>query len=410
MNPALVWRLAVGLGGGEARLAGSWQTLLALGLGAALLVASLAVFRGFEHELLTRILNFGTHIALTDRRHVGIEDWARQSEQVKTQIAGAREIVAFVQIEGMLSRGSQRAVASIQSFALDASQRSKMLGLELDEAQTSALGDKQLLLGDDLAKELGIDAQMLDEDEVSVHLLLRGGSEQRLQLRKFSVGGLFATGTDLDRFTALLDFDVASALAGHPGAAGGLGVLLDDPLQAPALVAEIESQGRWLAQDWSQWFGDLYEAVQLSRQLLVILLMAAILIATFNLSVGLIIGIDRCRGELAMLRTMGASVRMLKAAMLLRAALLSVGGAALGIAIGAPGVAALAEIIAIAQKHSDWRLLPEGMYFLDYVPIRFAIGDISTVVIVSLLLCLPASWLAVRHIERLRPTEVLRWE
>ena len=416
MKAALIWRLAIGLGGKPGMrqgLADSWQTLLALGLGAALLVASLAVFRGFEHELLTRILNFGFHVAVTDRYGAPIKDWNERATRLNGEIPGARAVIPFARVDGMLSHGPRRAMIRIQSFALDAEARTRALGLELDEAQRAVLDKGELLLGAGLAKELEITSQLIDDDGgIRVRLLSRPEEGGPLRLKKLTVGGVFATGTDLDRFMALMNFKAASTLAGHPGAASGLGVLLEDPLQAPALALKMErdSQGSWQARDWSDWFGDLYEAVQLSRRLLLALLMAAILIATFNLGVGLIIGINRCRGELAMLRTMGASCLALKTVMLLRGALLSLGGALIGVIIGAPGVAAVAEIIAAAQRRSDWRLLPEGMYFLDYIPIRLEVADISTVALVSFLLCLPATWIAARHIDRLRPAEVLRWE
>src|SRR5699024_7625734 len=133
----------------------------------------------------------------------------------------------------------------------------------LPALQTLAEQTESVVLGSALAERL----ELAVGDRVT--LLVPGdGPARSAEIRRLTVAALLHTGTELDQRLALVDLAQARALA--PGQGVGLRVLLRDLFAAPRLAHELNLQhGRdgFYSSDWTRHQGNLYSAIQLSRQL-----------------------------------------------------------------------------------------------------------------------------------------------
>ena len=90
----------------------------------------------------------------------------------------------------------------------------------------------------------------------------------------FLVAGLLKSGTEVDQSLALIDFGRTYERLGEPANAQGVRVVLKDLFNAGRLSWELVRalDGPYYTTDWMRTHGNLYHAIQLSRNLVLILL------------------------------------------------------------------------------------------------------------------------------------------
>ena len=142
--------------------------------------------------------------------------------------------------------------------------------------------------------------------------------------------------------------------------------------------------------DWTQTLGNLYQAIQLSRQIVGLMLVALLVVAVFNIVTSLVLVMADRRPNSAMLRAMGASPSDIFAVFTVHGTIIGAGGAILGAILGGLLVFAIPGLVSLIETFTGQPLLDTSVYPLAYVPVDLRWSDFLSVSGVALLLSLLA--------------------
>lgn len=393
--------------GSGSRLASFISALAISGLvlGVALLIVVLSVMNGFDREMRTRILGVVPHLQIYAQG--GIAGWPTLASQLLSQ-PGVVEVTPVTKIAGMLNfRGR---VQAIELQGLSPSHPGAGFSAAATGGVLSELTDDALLLSQGIASKLGATRG----DRLTL-IVPRSGRGQVLSpaLRVLRVAGTLDTHTTLDNALAVTTLATASALAGFTGErVQAVQVRVDDIFAARRighmLMGELPPGYSFI--DWFQTHGNLYQAIQMSRNLVGLLVFLIIAIAVFNVVAILVMTVVEKRPAIAILKTQGASNGEIVAVFLVQGALIGLFGSVLGAVLGSVGAICIADLVGVVESLAGVKLLNLAVYPIDYVPADLRASDVVMVVLVALGLNFLATLYPAWQAARVRPAQVLRYE
>ena len=328
----------------------------------SLLLAALSVMNGFEREMRVRILNLVPHV--TVRGFAADSEWQQVTDELE-QTESVRRHFQFSDIDALFTiRGEARVVRLIIA------DNTALNGLEAYITPTSAqISSDELILGDSLAKELNLRVG----DVVSV--LLSGGTGRKtLTPRNLELVATLNSETEIDRYFAFSGQGMNTTRA-LPDKAHA--ITLADPLQARVFATTLRqslSSQFWVS-DWTASQGNLYQAIQLSRQIVSLMLASLLLIAIFNVVTSLVLVASDRSASSAMLRAMGASRGDISTIFVIQGTIIGVGGAVLGALLGVVLAMSTPYLVTLVESLQGAALLDTRVYPLAYVPVDLRLKD-----------------------------------
>lgn len=379
--------------------------MLGLVLAVAVLLAVLSIMNGFDREMRERILSLVPHITVHAVYGVDPED------RVAEQLLAHPEILAvrpFVQFQGLLMLDAK--VEAVAGLGLAVAEGLELQAMTEDAGGSAFLDDTDdgLLLGAPLAQRLGVDTGQRLTLLVPVTSSGRGVSSTRT--RVFTVRGLLRTGTELDETLAVVSLTAASSLAGLGGAPSGYRLHSSDIFRVSGVGHELLPllpPGYYLT-NWTMTHGNLYAAIQLSRQLITLLLLSIIGVAAFNVVSSLVLVVIDKQSDIAILRTLGATPKDIATIFLYQGGLIGFAGGVLGGCLGGVLSLAVPAVIGGAERLLGARLLATDVYPVSFIPVDLRFLDFALVTLAALVLCLMAALYPALRAARLAPADVLQ--
>jgi lipoprotein-releasing system permease protein len=249
-----------------------------------------------------------------------------------------------------------------------------------------------------------------EADTISLIINVEGNSSPRIKV--VTVLAILNTHTEIDNTLALMDINVAADLSGYPGQITGVRLKVDDVFAAPEVVRDImlTLTEDYHGSSWIRTHGNVYQAIQMSKSMVGMLLFLIIAIAAFNLVSTLIMVVVDKQGDIAILRTMGASTSEIMAIFMVQGGLIGLIGTSIGLVLGVtlsyfvtPLVQWIERIFGVQFLHSD-------VYPITYLPSELVAGDIAKVVITALLISFFVSLYPAWRASKIQPADALRYE
>ena len=158
----------------------------------------------------------------------------------------------------------------------------------------------------------------------------------------------------------------------------------------------------YLVQDWMQLNLSLFSALKLEKIAMFIILTLTILVAAFNIVSTLIMVVMEKTRDIAILKSIGATARMVMKIFMFQGVVIGV----FGTLVGLVGGVSLCWLLAKYQ----FIQLPADVYYITTLPVNMELTDIlaitASAVVISFTATLYPAWQA----SRLRPVEALRYE
>src|SRR5690606_15366109 len=203
------------------------------------------------------------------------------------------------------------------------------------------------------------------------------------RLMRFTVTGIFHVGAgEIDGALALANIsDLARLHRWKPGQVQGLRLRFDDLFQAPRIAWELAGQldGDFYSRDWTRTHGNLYQAIRMEKAMIGLLLLLIVAVAAFNIISTLVMVVTDKRGDIAILRTLGATPRQIMAIFMVQGTVIGVVGTLLGAVLGILAALNISGWIAALERLIGHKFLSADVYFIDYLPSRVMTADVVQV-------------------------------
>lgn len=375
-------------------------------LGVAVLVLVLSVMNGFEHELRTRVLGVVPHGVIY---HRSSQFESHTLDQLRTHpavtalaplVEGSGLLVANGNLRGVSFAGvdpeQERGVSVVHKF------------MSSGEFSTESVAGFGVVIGSNLAGHLGVfvgDRVTLVLPDVMLGLAGPVPTQKRLR-----VSGIFQTGSDIDKQQIYLGVQDALRL-NRQSSVSAWRVSLDDLFEAPSVLYELvmmTGEADVYGVSWMRRHGNLYDAIQMQKSTMFLLLSMLIAVAAFNVVSNLVLMVNDKRGDIAILRSAGASPNSIRGIFLVQGCVIGVAGIAIGIVLGVLGANHVGTIYRFIEQRFHLGLMEE--YFIQYLPSKVLVSDVMVVALVSFILCVLASLYPAGRAAATRPAEVLQYE
>ena len=390
--------------GGRGNLLVSFISLLAvtgLALGVALLVVVMSVMNGFDRELRERILSVVPHVQLI--HSTGVTNWQDQ-QAVIAGLPHVTEVTPYNQVDGLI-QGRQR-TRPLQLLGL--SPESVPAGLQqvLDEAGLAIPKANRLLLSAVIAEDLNV---AVDQH---VTIIVPSTSGGKTAAYGFQVAGVFATHTELDQVLALGALEQVAQISGIPQQVRGFRIQVADQFDARNIGFKVLDQlpFGYGFRDWFQTHGNLYQAIQLSRNMVVLLIFMIVAIAAFNVVSMLMMSVIDKRKDIAILQTLGLSRAQVVWLFLTQGMMIGLLGICIGVVLGVTGCYWVADLVSWVESLMGVAFLNTEVYPIDYVPVDMRWTDVAVICSIALVLNLVATVYPAVRASRMVPAEELSYE
>jgi lipoprotein-releasing system permease protein len=391
----------------------SGVSMLGIALGVAALIIVLSVMNGFQKEVRDRMLSVIAHVELLDATGAALPDWRATAERARGSLgAQVRGAAPFVTAQALVARGDDMRGVLIRGIdpafepqVTDVA--AKLRGATLDRLLP---GQWNIVLGIELARALGV----REGDAVTVVApsgqVTPAGIVPRL--KTFNVVGTFEAGHyEYDSALAMVHIDDAATLF-RTGGATGVQLKLSDlhaardvaAKLAPVLAPDV------VVRDWTRTNRNWFDAVQLEKRLMFIILTLIVAVAAFNLVSTLVMTVTDKRADIAILRTLGASPRSVMGIFMVQGALAGVVGTVAGVALGLLVAFNIDVLVPALERLFNTSFLPGSIYVISRMPSEPQSADILPIVLISLALAFVATLYPSWRASRVNPAEALRYE
>ena len=388
----------------------SGVSMLGIGLGVAALIIVLSVMNGFQKEVRSRMLSVISHVEVYTPGSTALPDWRATAASAARNpaVVGA---APYITTQALVGRGDELRGAIIRG--IDPAEEGKVT--EIARAQPRLIaqlvpGEWNIVLGVELARLVG--ARIGDKVTVvsPSGQVTPAGVVPRL--KQFTLVGVFEAGHyEYDSALALIHLDDAARLFRFEGPMG-VQLRLADVNDAPRVGAELQrSLGPDLVvRDWTRVNRNWYDAVQIEKRLMFIILTLIVAVAAFNLVSTLVMTVTDKRADIAILRTLGASPRSIMGIFMVQGAAAGVIGTLSGVAFGLLVAYNIDVIVPALERLLGMAFLPGSIYVISRMPSEPLASDIVPIVVISLVLAFVATIYPSWRASRVNPAEALRYE
>jgi lipoprotein-releasing system permease protein len=388
----------------------SGVSVLGIALGVAALIIVLSVMNGFQKEVRDRMLSVVAHIELYDARGGALADWHELATQARRNpaVIGA---APFIPAQALVARGEDMRGAMVRGVVPSEEVAVTPLAASMkDTFARLTSGSWGVLIGVEMARSLGI----REGDSLTVVApsgqMTPAGVVPRL--KQVTVLGVFNAGHyEYDSSLVLMHADDAAKLF-RTGGVTGLQLKLKDAQLARRVGNELaDSLGSdVIVRDWTHTNRAWFDAVQVEKRMMFIILTLIVAVAAFNLVSTLVMTVTDKRADIAILRTLGASPRSIMAIFMLQGAMSGVLGTLSGLGLGLLVAFNLDVIVPAIEHLLGVSFLPGSIYLISKMPSDPQWGDIMPIAVISLVLSLAATLYPSWRASRVQPAEALRYE
>ncbi|MBR1778803.1 MAG: lipoprotein-releasing ABC transporter permease subunit [Alphaproteobacteria bacterium] len=386
-------------------------SFLGIVLGVATLIIVMAVMNGFRQELLSRVLGLNGHIGIYSIRGAVLNDYDSLAEQ-----AGKLQGVKFVMplIEGQVMVSSLRSAqgAIVRGIRPEDFMKRKILSDHIIGGSPKAFFEPDtVFIGDRLANKLGV---YVGEEITLISpkgTVTAFGSVPRM--RSYTVGGTFDVGMyEYDSAFIFMPMADAQKFFNMDESVTNLEVFLDHHDLVTSVQRQIASQlGPGVrVYDWQRSNAAFFNAIQVERNVMFLILTLIILVASFNMISGLIMLVKDKGRDIAVLRTMGATRGMVMRIFFMTGASIGFFGTLFGVIFGLLFCENIETIRRFLESLTGTDLFSAEIYFLSRLPAQVNPVEVVAVVIMALFLSFAATIYPSWRAARLDPVEALRYE
>jgi lipoprotein-releasing system permease protein len=386
-------------------------SLLAVALGVAALIIVMSVMNGFRAELFDKIVGLNGH-AVVQGYDGRLSNWEQIAEQAR-KTPGVTSALPLIEQPLMASANGRVEGVIVRGMRMPDILSNKTItsNVVAGDLRSIAPGSGRVAIGSRLAEALGAypgsEISLISPEGRSTVV----GTVPRIVT--YTVGAIFEVGIyDYDKAFVLMPMPEAQSLLMLGDQVGIVEIQTDNPDKVQQIVAPIQRtvRGHGIIVDWRQMNSALFQALEVERVAMFVVLSLIVLVAVFNILSSLIMLVRAKTRDIAILRTMGASRRGRMKVFVTVGVTIGSLGIVLGIILGAIFLFFRQDVVDAIQAVTGQNLWDPSVRVLADLPSKTDPLEVTAIILTALILSFLATLYPAYKAASTDPVQVLRYE
>ncbi len=385
-------------------------SFLGIMLGVATLIIVMSVMNGFRDELMGRVLGINGHMAVYPAWG---PTFALDDQQITEfeKIHGVTAVMPILEGQVMASSSLLSQGALLRGVRPQDFKNRPLLSSGYQGKPLDAFQDNQIILGYRLAAKMGV---RVGE---KINLISPNGNVTAFgtmpRMKSYEVIGTFDTGMfEYDSNFIFMPLEQAQKYLMNDGQVSQVEIFVSDMNALPFVQQEVVSKlpRSQVAVDWKHSNSAFFNAIEVERNVMFLILTLIIIVAAFNIISGLIMLVRDKSKDIAILRTMGASRRSIMTIFLIDGLFVGVVGTLAGLLVGLLVSYNIEPIRQFLGRLAGQDLFSAEIYFLSQLPSKTDMKEVIAVTVMALSLSFLATLYPSWKASKTDPVEALRYE
>jgi len=389
-------------------------SFLGIAIGVMVLIVTMSVMNGFREELLSKVIGFNGHM-LYQPAGGRMDNYDHVSAQLR-QLPEVVQVAPILEGHALATFGSYQSPAVVRGISPEEIRKQKLIAENITQGDLKdfGAGDNDIIVGQRLADKYGLEVGSLVTLITPKGRITPMGTMPRIA--SYVIAAIFEVGEyNYDSGYFFMPLDQAQKYFQYRGEVAALEITLSDPDLAseytPMIdqtITELGLSGRIV--DWRILNKSFFNALQVERNVMFIILSFIILIAVFNIISTMIMMVKDKTRDIAILRTIGVTSASILRIFLIAGAWIGITGTLFGSALGILLAENIDGLVKLVENITGTSLWDSEVRFLLEVPAIVQTGEVITVCIVALSLSFLAALIPAWRAARIDPVESLRYE
>lgn len=374
-------------------------SVLGIAVGVCTLIVTLGIMTGFHKEIKQRLSEIYPHIVITSLHDIDLKF-----------LEGEKEVVSFspfIYSQAILKFNDKVYTAVVK--CIDYKKEVSVVNIHkvIKWFNEDKIDRNAIVLGRELAKNLGV----VGNEEIIMVLPTQIQTPfGNLPLtEKFIVQGIISTGVyEYDNNLCLIDYNLASKIFVDPqtkklNGIKGWGVKIKNEDKIELIVNKLKQQlGPFVkVLSWMQLNYNLFSALKLEKVIMIIVVSLIIIVACFMIMSNLLLkGIQKSK-DIGIMMAIGVDKNVIRRIFFLQGMITNIFGTILGSLLG--------FLLGFLIKEYQFIKLPQGVYYIDRIPVHFSFMDIFITLSITLIVGIVASIYPAYKISQFDPVEIIRY-
>ena len=386
-------------------------SFIGISLGVATLIIVMSVMNGFREELTSKVLGINGHLKVQLFNNTQFKKSQLLIDKIKSD--NDRIIVdPTITTQGLISYRNFSSGILIKGLNLDSLRQREIIMKNITPETLKNFNiSNSIILGKKLKEKLNINVNDY------VKLISPKGIEtpfgKVVRDANFKVAGFFETGMyEYDLSLAIVPIESLQIFLDIDKRIDNLEIFLPDFNSLDEEILKIKKviPNYFIITDWRQLNPSLFNAIEVERNVMFLILMLIILVAVFNLISSMVMLVSNKKRDIGILRTLGVSRAQILKIFIINGSIIGIIGTLLGLVFGITFCQNINEIKAFLEYFTDSKLFSEEIYFFSNLPIIINPKEIFNIVSISLFLSLIATIYPAFKASKTEPINLIKWD
>jgi len=379
-------------------------SVVGITVGVAALLITISVMSGFQYGLKSKIVETNPHVLVFKIGGlVSSNEYSAIEEEIKT-IKGIIDTQPIIYSQAVAKKEETITPVFIKGIIPDKEIKISKIGRKLVAGDFLLLKQSGFaVIGSDLAFIL--DAWIGDKITVLSPYGKKTPFGYVPKMKVFKVAGVVDFGVyELNSSFFAVNITDAQFLFNMEDSYTGIQLLLKEPFEADKIKGKLTEilPEEFIIKTWIDINKSLFQALQLEKLGMFLVLTLIVLVASFNISSLLITKSREKRKDIAILKTVGADNKFIMKVFLWQGLIIGITGIFIGMVFGL-------SVIYTVDTFKLVKLNPD-VYMISYLPLKISGLDVLSVITAAFLISFISSIIPAKIASKETPTEILRYE